>query len=166
MCLNQRSYMWNHLLPGEVKILELYGACQNKIQHWVSHRVYKLHGYSGWQEEWFSAPAVTIVYAAGILGPMGSQNLLHLCDRSSQVPPESGLHICTHPVTQSKGSLGFWATKSLASNQYPHSKQIDSCYQNAGWRHLVFHLSNIAQRVTVAAILNQCLTSHLLSTRV
>lgn len=55
MCLNQKSYVWNHPLPSKPKIWKLYGACQNKIEHWASYSICKSHGYVVWLGQWFSA---------------------------------------------------------------------------------------------------------------
>lgn len=46
-------------------------------------------------------------------------------------------------VPVQRHGLGFWATEWLASGQYPHSKQTDSCYRNAGSQHVGFQFSNV-----------------------
>lgn len=74
MCLNQKYYMWNHPLPNKAKIWELYGACQNKIEHWASYSIYKSHGCFGWLEQWFSACAMIqlVLQSSWTCGKSGS----------------------------------------------------------------------------------------------
>lgn len=72
MCLNQKYYMWNHPLPNKAKIWELYGACQNKIEHWASYSIYKSHGCFGWLEQWFSACAMIQLQSSWTCGKSGS----------------------------------------------------------------------------------------------
>lgn len=77
MCLNQKSYMWNHPLPSKPKIWKLYGACQNKIEHGASYSISKSHGYFEWLGQWFPACTVLMLmlqgpWACGKSGSFGS----------------------------------------------------------------------------------------------